>query len=35
MRENGETLRTEPASLGQESVLAGAADNGLRLIGAI
>ena len=34
MRENAATLRVVPAALGQESVLAGAADLGLRLIAA-
>jgi glucokinase len=32
MRENAATLRVVPAGLGQESVLAGAADLGLRLL---
>ena len=33
LRENGASLRVVPAALGQESVLAGAADLALRLIG--
>ena len=33
LRENGDSLRVAPAALGHESVLAGAADLALRLVG--